>query len=445
VNDSSDKQPANDELLGRWLREASDGAPELDADHIAHVRQLLLNQAQSARINETEIRFWKRSLFTGSELMKRPIFRFMALSVACLIIATTWLFIPGYQTSAQAFDKIAETIVKAKSARYQYELTTELQSKQKSKGYFLAPNRYRVESPTEINISDFEAGKSLTLVPAQKQATMKTFHGKPKEGSKLNNQSRLGDQFERLRELLANRPNSTATEYKSLGQMVIDGKMYDGFQFESGLTTVKMWGDRATGHPVRIDTTSKGIVKFERTMSNFEFNVDLNESLFDLTPPSDYVVRSLDIDLSPATEQDLVAAFKACGEISGGDLPFGLDDGGIKSFLTTSILKQATGLGKEKKKKKEFSADDQHLVKKQLGSIARGLQFFVAELPESADAHYAGQGIKQGVADQPIFWYKPEGSTKYRVIYADLSVSDADTAPQIANAKRIERTEKAAE
>ena len=62
-----------------------------------------------------------------------------------------------------------------------------------------------------------------------------------------------------------------------------------------------------------------------------------------------------------------------------------------------------------------------------------GLMFRV-QLPPEADAHYAGKGVSLGAADTPIFWYRPKDSEKYRVIYADLSVRDADTPPSVPDA-----------
>ena len=56
---------------------------------------------------------------------------------------------------------------------------------------------------------------------------------------------------------------------------------------------------------------------------------------------------------------------------------------------------------------------------------------FAASLPPEADAHYAGKGVSLGAADKPIFWYRPKDAKKYRVIYADLSVRDADTPPSV--------------
>jgi hypothetical protein len=39
--------------------------------------------------------------------------------------------------------------------------------------------------------------------------------------------------------------------------------------------------------------------------------------------------------------------------------------------------------------------------------------------------------VKLGDADKIIFWYKPEGETKYRAVYGDLHVGDvsADQLP----------------
>jgi hypothetical protein len=55
---------------------------------------------------------------------------------------------------------------------------------------------------------------------------------------------------------------------------------------------------------------------------------------------------------------------------------------------------------------------------------------FRDSLPPEADAHYAGKGVSRGAAGTPIFWYRPKGAKKYRVIYGDLSVRDADTPPR---------------
>jgi hypothetical protein len=56
-------------------------------------------------------------------------------------------------------------------------------------------------------------------------------------------------------------------------------------------------------------------------------------------------------------------------------------------------------------------------------TCGRGLGFLHDLKPEN-DSHYAGKDVKLGTPDRPIFWYKPTGADKYRVIYADMSVKE---------------------
>ena len=57
----------------------------------------------------------------------------------------------------------------------------------------------------------------------------------------------------------------------------------------------------------------------------------------------------------------------------------------------------------------------------------RGVAFYEALTAEN-HAHYAGKGVKLDTPNRPIFWYKPSGAEKYRVIYADLAVRDVAIA-----------------
>jgi hypothetical protein len=65
----------------------------------------------------------------------------------------------------------------------------------------------------------------------------------------------------------------------------------------------------------------------------------------------------------------------------------------------------------------------------------QGILFYMSLQPEN-QAHYAG-GVKLGTPNRPIFWYKPTGSERFRVIYADLhvkpmSADEAKTLPASA-------------
>ena len=75
-------------------------------------------------------------------------------------------------------------------------------------------------------------------------------------------------------------------------------------------------------------------------------------------------------------------------------------------------------------------------------SAAEAIFIEALELPPAADAHYAGKGVKRDTKDRPIFWYRSAETKKYRILYADLTVRDAETAPQVEGARRIERASK---
>ena len=71
--------------------------------------------------------------------------------------------------------------------------------------------------------------------------------------------------------------------------------------------------------------------------------------------------------------------------------------------------------------------------------LVPGAMFIDALSPE-ADAHYAGKGVSLGALHTPIFWYRPKDSTKYRVIYGDLSLRDADAPPNVPRAQPLPTT-----
>ena len=126
-------------------------------------------------------------------------------------------------------------------------------------------------------------------------------------------------------------------------------------------------------------------------------------------------------------QQDLIDALRYYSELTGGTFPDSLDR---KEFF------QNRG--------KKFGQDDwpRPTAKQVKEGMERELKLqpgvaFAASLPPEADAHYAGKGVVRGKAETPIFWYRPKDAKKYRVIYADLSVGEADTPPSMPDAQPV--------
>jgi outer membrane lipoprotein-sorting protein len=400
-----------------------DDAPRPEA--AANLREQVLARFDAAGQAEPILPWWQRAWVEGRTIMRRPISRLIAGTAACLaVLAAGWLLL-GRASDAQAFDRLATAIVNAKTAQFRMEVKIEGQAPQTFKAGYLAPGKYRMETGSLVSLSDFTAGKMVTLMPAEKRAMILNLKGDPKQKQTCDSY------FERLRELLAHRRDAKDKEYLPLGEKEIDGRRVVGFRYDSPTATVTLWGSAKTGLPVRIESDWRGVAQAQVVMSDFEVNVDLKESLFDLEPPADYKVQSLDVDTTPSREQDLVRAFKTCSELSGGEYPDTLDMAGLNKLFLRYTMSHVKDISEEKV---------QGLMKEAV-KIGRGFQF-AFELPASAEATYAGKGVKRDAKDRPIFWYKPEGSKKYRVLQADLTLREADTAPQVAGAKRIEKAGK---
>ncbi|NQT14157.1 MAG: hypothetical protein HQ582_15490 [Planctomycetes bacterium] len=86
------------------------------------------------------------------------------------------------------------------------------------------------------------------------------------------------------------------------------------------------------------------------------------------------------------------------------------------------------GVAKEEARMRKFKEAQQR--------IKRGVEF-ARRLWPANDAHFVGKGVSPGEADKPIFWYRPDNSKKYRVIYADFSAREADAAPNVPNAQPV--------
>jgi hypothetical protein len=123
---------------------------------------------------------------------------------------------------------------------------------------------------------------------------------------------------------------------------------------------------------------------------------------------------------------------KSLAGLNEGAFPDSLDMQSLMQTLMKRYLYSAKQVGAPS------NAQMQEYMKAQ-AKLQRGIMF-VMQLPAEADAHYAGKGVFPGAADTPIFWYRPKDSKKYRVIYADLSVRDADKAPNVPNSQPMPGT-----
>ena len=327
-----------------------------------------------------------------------------------------------------AYAGFIETILNAKTVTF--KTTSEIEG-QKITGKVMAiasPQRVRLEQdlPNEqkvVTISD-ENG-SLVLRPADKLAVVATVTNVPKE-------KRPKALFFALQSQLADARDQPDWIRESLGEKVVEGRRLAGYRLTGRGMICELWGDPKTGLPVRIESSSPGNPNAKPSIwSDFVFNAKLDESLFRMEPPAGYQVQKLTADVSPAEEKDLVETLRRYARLSGGALPDQLD------FSAFAKLFQEDWDRSHPKKEGGPSEEEKQELLSGLLKLVRGLSFAFEQLPREANAHYAGKGVKLGAADTPVFWYRTGDTKKYRIISADLSVREADTAPSVPNAQPV--------
>jgi outer membrane lipoprotein-sorting protein len=325
-------------------------------------------------------------------------------------------------------DEFVASNFEVKSAKFKCTSEMAGQGAETSEIMVLIPNRMRMVMLGEsekVLIWDLEKRESLFLCPAKKIAIVTNHANMPKP------------EFPTLwflgvtSHLLDARYIPADVEREPLGEKEIDGRRAAGYRLIGRGKVIEIWGDPNTGLPIRMEKTLAMHPNLKTVMSDFVFNVKLDESLFSMEPPADYMIQHLHSNWTPPEEKDLLETFRRYSQLKEGMFPESLDPQAAFDVLQMHWAKSTP--------KRDQKRDEQQLQgqMEELYMLTHGLGFAFKQFHPDADAHYAGKGVKLGAADTPIFWYRPKDSKTYRVIYADLSVKEAETPPDVPDAQAI--------
>jgi len=288
----------------------------------------------------------------------------------------------------------------------------------------LGRSRSRTElSGLQVEISG--QGKSVSLNLGEKKAYIT-------ENAKGNE---LSDFFGHLRKLVTDPQYSPEMKREMLGESKIDGRRAIGYRIVNDRKVLTIWAEPDSLLPMQVEEVFRLSPDTRTIYSDFVFNVDLDKSLFSLDPPPDYtvIVRTVPKEPIPTTETDLIELFRQ------------YRDNGQHTFPDTVDARAGLALQQVRRLKLgnrvEPNEEQRQAMLGFAEKVRRGPRF-VAGLGTGADAHYAGKGVKVAATDTPIFWYRPEGRQKYRVIRADLTVVEIDSPPQIPDAQAIGQWDK---
>ena len=268
---------------------------------------------------------------------------------------------------------------------------------------FKEPGFMRMTMPGGyVTVMDWTTGKSISLIPPRNQFIEMELDNMPDDAAQ-----REFDAIERLRTL----PERADEQ---LGERIMDGRTVQGFRVNEGGTINTVWIDPKTRELLLVEMESKNAPDMCVTMSDFQFNVEMGDELFSLTPPDGYSRMDVQVDASALGEKDLIEFLRLWSSWTKDH-----------TFPPTLHPIELQKVAMEMQQEGKFVVDDtseqdrtQHAMK-----MARGM-VFVTSLPPDSNQNYAGENVKFGDAQTPIFWYQPAGSQTYRVIYGDLSVKD---------------------
>jgi hypothetical protein len=152
-------------------------------------------------------------------------------------------------------------------------------------------------------------------------------------------------------------------------------------------------------------------------LSDFGFDVPLDDSFFSLQPPEGYQPVQVSADVSSVVEQDFIEHLRLWSRWT-------VDGSFPPTVNGVEIAKVAVQMAQEGKFAGPYAPG--YSAERQPQIMYRGM-VFIAQLP-TGTWRYAGQNVHFGDPTVPIFWYQPAGSTTCRVIYADLHT--ATVAPE---------------
>ena len=333
--------------------------------------------------------------------------RKFATAAMILIAALIGLhFIAGpFSTTSTVYAEVAERLQKAMTMTYKVTTSTPVEEMpdMEMEVAFKEPGLMRMTmTGGYVSVMDSVQGKGLSIIPGKKQFIEMDLSNLPDDPG----QNQLST-IEKLRSL----PDRADEE---LGEREINGRDVQGFRVTEEGVTYTVWIDPKTRELVEVETEFLNAPGMNSTMTDIRFDVELPDELFSITPPDGYSRLELQVDVSEANEDDLIEYLRLWSSWT--------KDNSLPPTLNpVELAKVSMEMAKAGKFGSEQTTEEQsldHAMK-----MTRGMMF-VMKLPAESNWRYAGENAKYGDAETPIFWYRPEGSETYRVIYGDLSVKD---------------------
>jgi hypothetical protein len=334
-------------------------------------------------------------------LMKTKLTKLAAAAVIVIAVLVGIFHFGGPLTATVSFADVVKPILNARTASL--DIIIGSQGNQAVIHDDIMGSRIRrtvsgAES-TDI-IIDFEQQKMLALDHTNKTAVYIGLGGLPD----------LKNYVELLQNLIIRLQKKPDLKIENQGIQNINGRDCLTFVAQVESETITIWADAETTLPIRIEEKTPNM---QIMCDNLQFDVDFDESLFSMEVPDGYTIQDAGgIDFSQSSESAFIETLRIWAEI--------IEDG---QFPDSINLEDIVKLGPkfDQGMKRAGLTDQQKIdVATKWGQGLVFIRFFKGQ----GQWHYAGAGVKLGDGNTPIFWYQPQDSETWRVIYGDLSVKD---------------------
>jgi len=200
---------------------------------------------------------------------------------------------------------------------------------------------------------------------------------------------------------------------ENLGEMEINGRKAVGFRIVKDNRVITVWADPDTALPIQIESKADDGTE-TLTLTNITFGVELDDQLFDMTVPDDYLAMNMSTEEFTIpfelTEKYLVEGLKIAAGHRGGKFPTYFGRGRPGKEARDKHLEEASRI--------VAPIEDDF-------ACMLATEYFV-RLPKGSEWQYVGEDVQLGDAKKPVCWWKTPGSKTYRVIYGDLSIRDVE-------------------
>jgi outer membrane lipoprotein-sorting protein len=383
------------------------------------------------------------SVKSQPELRRLTMPRIFGIAASVLVVALVigWLASPDSPTAGAAFARMLEQVANARTIVFKNSVEVG-ESRQGMHGttMVLEPDWIRgevVEGENKyIHIQNLKQHKWLTLIPATKKARLVSAD----EGSGVPTNNFI-DQLREVRESSA----------KFLGKEKINGAETLKYHCDHPSGHYLMWIDPQSDLPVKVvmsEAKEGHKAHVTITLTDFQWNTPLDESLFTFDLPAGYELEEQRRIGSVLDPENFIKTLKAYVRLNNDEFPDeynALTPGSIVQFLDDPTLPDEQRMTNYRRKlayameldMEKMSQEDWQKQGTEIGRVFAQGAVFLQVLSQTHQWHYLGKGVKLGEADKIVAWWAPkaagekgggEQSKSATVLFGDLHIENKPVA-----------------